>query len=827
MEKIPEQPDLEENYSNLDESSIDDILQDLEQTLKEMEEAEEAQLKSMDEVEEKNLRECALKSMSTIGEKPEDLIEFKLNDVERQSVEESQSIQLFPVASEKTQNVTKFPGFSTKEDTGHPQHIYNQNFAKNRTDINNNAGVYIETPSKAETVYNKVVSMYPISFPSTNANIKQIGSMNPICLSTRNNINQNTEIVKATVPETHRNDREFSMSSISENDISETEINRCHLKHLKTIPEHTTSSYCRTVVEYYEKLHFRSTNNSENTLAKLRRSRSRQRRSSSSDYKRYRRRSSSKYKRSRRSRSRESFKIRYPRSPRKRSPSSEYRSASYRYNIKKTIRHKSRSRSRESLRYSRRSSSFESRRRYHRSPSTRHDNPRRYCNKRSSSRESRTSKKLRVDKYKRDRESSEEIPQKKRKQEIDLRRVLNYYKSKRASKESETIKPEESKKTLSLFENYWNKDVLERIGMPGTRVNKETMTDEVVISEKKGPPVDKECQTDANMITDFGTQTLPCIIHQAVEEIIEILSDDDNGEPAQETGGDQVAPIPVAIAKEGTVILKITFETILVEAKSYYPNHQKFLEHLEEIRSISPFFKASYFNNYLYIWTTKYFGEWIMEFLATFKYQPNKIISIVFSDNPPESSEYKEIKDKTAKKLLNSGMSKVRLIFMKLTGYQQKLNENNYKSVIQKIRKLTAVNDNFKNILQESNIMYSNNTIKIISNTSMEYTKRLKELVNTFNFNNFKGLKLSIFDYYVKLKVIGVKYETTIEQLDKVLQMCLQKTCLQVANWFVAEYKSPSIFVYVPRKDADFIKTNPKFVVKGKFIIIFDFVDRN
>lgn len=346
-----------------------------------------------------------------------------------------------------------------------------------------------------------------------------------------------------------------------------------------------------------------------------------------------------------------------------------------------------------------------------------------------------------------------------------------------------------------------------------------------MISEKKDPLVDKECQTDLSILTDFGTQTLPCIIHQAVEEVIEIESDDDGSEESAESE----PALPVAIEKQGSVILKITFETILGKDKSYYTNHQQFLEHLEDMRSIAPFFQASYFNNYLYIWTTSYFGQWIMKFLATFKYKPNKIIDVAFSEGPPESSEYKQIKAKPIKKALNNDMTKIRLIFIKLaSGSQTELiTDRNYKVVMQKIRKLTGVNENFKNILQESNMIYSNNTVRIIAQTSMLHAKQLKDLLSSFNSNSFSGFKLSVFDGYVKLQVIGVTYETTIEQLQKVLLSCLQKTCLKITDWFVAEYKKGQIFVYVPKKDADFIKTNKKFVVKGKFIIMFDFVDQN
>lgn len=343
--------------------------------------------------------------------------------------------------------------------------------------------------------------------------------------------------------------------------------------------------------------------------------------------------------------------------------------------------------------------------------------------------------------------------------------------------------------------------------------------------EKKDPPVDKETQTDSTLFTDFGTQTLPCIIHQAVEEIIEIISDDDS-ELVKAQNIEKESENPESM--KGTVIIKLTFKTIFTKNESYYPNYQKFLEHLSEIRSVEPFFQTSYFNNYLYLWSTAYFGKWIMEFLATFKYKPHTIINIEYSDGPPESSsEYKPIKLKTAKKSVDVNSTKMRLIFMKLTGTNKKtFTESNYKTVIQKIRKVISVNENFKNILQENKTVFSVNTVKLVAETTLEQAKRFKDLVSSYYSDIFSGLTLNIFDHYVKLKVIGVTYETTIDQLEKVLHSCLQKTCLKVTNWFVAEYKSPSIFVYVPKKDADFIKTNNKFVVKGKFIIMFDFVDQ-
>lgn len=349
---------------------------------------------------------------------------------------------------------------------------------------------------------------------------------------------------------------------------------------------------------------------------------------------------------------------------------------------------------------------------------------------------------------------------------------------------------------------------------------------EVVIADKKGSPVDKEVQTCSSDLVEMSTQTLPCIIHQAVEEVIEILSDDDaQVKPAEIIQVDFPPTSPSNTEDaEGSVILKITFETILTEPRTYFTNHQKFLECLEEVLSVAPFFKASYFHNYLYIWSTKYYGRWIVDFLETFKYQQYKIISTEYADKPPESSEYLEIKE-TPIKRTDVELTKIRLIFMVISGMNDRLITNtNYNALIANIRKYTALNENLKNILQNSKIVYTKNNINMIASTSMDHAKKFKELVNSFHGKNFLGLKLSIFDYYVKLKVVGVTFETKIEQLEKVLNICVQNTCLKVCNWFVAEYKDHSIFVYVPRKDADFIRNNPKFILKGKFVIIFEFV---
>lgn len=286
--------------------------------------------------------------------------------------------------------------------------------------------------------------------------------------------------------------------------------------------------------------------------------------------------------------------------------------------------------------------------------------------------------------------------------------------------------------------------------------------------------------------------------------------------------------IPVSLTEEESVILKITFENNLQEAKTYYSNHQRFLEYLEDVRSVPPYYQASYFNNFLYIWTTKYSGQWIIEFLTTFEYKPNKLISIEYREKAEETTEYKQIKDKLPQQTLGIDVTKVRFIFMKISSSQMQYNsEEFFKPAIEKIRKLTTINDDFTNILQENNIIYSKDIIQIIAKTSMAHANRLRDLLNTFHSNVFPSLKLRIFDDYVKVNVVGVTFTTTVDKLEKVLTICLRKTSLNISEWFVAEYKEPSIFIYVPKQDAEVLKLCPKFLLKGKFIIKFIFIDQN
>lgn len=285
--------------------------------------------------------------------------------------------------------------------------------------------------------------------------------------------------------------------------------------------------------------------------------------------------------------------------------------------------------------------------------------------------------------------------------------------------------------------------------------------------------------------------------------------------------------IPGHIEETGTIILKFTFETILRE-ETYYTNHLRLLRFLEDVRSKPPYYKASYLQNCLYIWTAKFCGQWIMDFLTTFKYEPNKIISVEYSEKPPENHKHHQIEDALPHQESLVDDTEVRLIFMKISSTQVNYNSDEfYKPAVHKIQKLTLVNENFKNILQESNIVYSRNMVHIIARTSMQHTKHLRDLLNSFHSDIFPSLQLNIFDDYVKLSVIGVIFETSLDKLEKVLSICLRKTSITIADWFVAEYKESSIFIYVPRKDADFLKLNPKFLLKGKFIIKFNIVDQN
>lgn len=206
-------------YSNIEylpEESIEEILHDLEETLLEMENEEAvAKQKTMEE-EEKNLRECALKSMLTgVDKNNEDLIEFSLNEIERQTVDSQCSTKdpLFPVTDESTRNDGKFPSFSVRRDAHvFPIHISSipKDSLDQKTDINNNQGGQFQ---KAVTVYNKVASISPIFFSAIS----------------------NQQVKK---PQNRREEKELSYSSISDKDISDREsICKPKRKKLKSIKE--------------------------------------------------------------------------------------------------------------------------------------------------------------------------------------------------------------------------------------------------------------------------------------------------------------------------------------------------------------------------------------------------------------------------------------------------------------------------------------------------------------------------------------------------------------------------------------------------------------
>lgn len=183
----------DQSLEDLTEDSIEELLTDLVATLKEMEE-ETKQQKS--EEEEKNLREFALKSMTGTDK---DVIEFTLNETERQSVELQNTVkeQRFVVASNESAHIgthTHFPGSSTNEDTNHSESIPTY-----QDDHNNNKVVSVP---KATTVYNQVASIDPLMYSNTQQTVKYTNHKE----ASNNN---------------HKEHDEFSMSSISDGDMSD------------------------------------------------------------------------------------------------------------------------------------------------------------------------------------------------------------------------------------------------------------------------------------------------------------------------------------------------------------------------------------------------------------------------------------------------------------------------------------------------------------------------------------------------------------------------------------------------------------------------------
>lgn len=164
------------NLAELPDDSIEEILLDLEKTLREIDHENQAQKESIDDAEEQNLRECALKTMSSIVDKNnEDLIECSLNEAERQSVESqcpAKMTQRFPVVS-TSNDAGSFPSTSSIKD------------AINKIAVPGNM-----IPA---TVYNRVASINPM-------------------------FSQQPATSRVTLP--NLQDDQFSMSSISDNELT-------------------------------------------------------------------------------------------------------------------------------------------------------------------------------------------------------------------------------------------------------------------------------------------------------------------------------------------------------------------------------------------------------------------------------------------------------------------------------------------------------------------------------------------------------------------------------------------------------------------------------
>lgn len=118
------------NLNDLSEPEINALLMKLEATLKDMEENEtqhnSRDSEIVDDDEEQTLRDIALKS--TNEKATEDLIEFTLNEIERESVERQSSsgVNRFPVTTKEDEGNIKFPAISSNAD------------ASMEIDINNN-----------------------------------------------------------------------------------------------------------------------------------------------------------------------------------------------------------------------------------------------------------------------------------------------------------------------------------------------------------------------------------------------------------------------------------------------------------------------------------------------------------------------------------------------------------------------------------------------------------------------------------------------------------------------------------------------------------------
>lgn len=165
------------NLDDLPESTISTMLEELESTLRELEDQElqvqDSGNRVIDDVEEQELREFALNSMSAVEKDNEDLIEFTLNEIERQSVESPEDFeQKFPITLENKPDENRFPTTSSNLDAS----------ANIFEDKNNNSKINAElkeSASKSEKSDEEEISNLSLS-EEENKDIKDLEQLSEV-----------------------------------------------------------------------------------------------------------------------------------------------------------------------------------------------------------------------------------------------------------------------------------------------------------------------------------------------------------------------------------------------------------------------------------------------------------------------------------------------------------------------------------------------------------------------------------------------------------------------------------------------------------------------
>lgn len=240
-----------------------------------------------------------------------------------------------------------------------------------------------------------------------------------------------------------------------------------------------------------------------------------------------------------------------------------------------------------------------------------------------------------------------------------------------------------------------------------------------------------------------------------------------------------------------------------------------FLQYLEDSLGFCIFGNASYSNNILCLQVTKIIGTWIISFLDNFTFHNLPIKTIQLSDKNEEFSNFSKIIGKQIR--MNDSLLKKRMILMTI---KSKPNTD-FQKLLNLLRKYTATNKEVHALLNDENIIYFQNTMRIIGNTSMKEVKILKELVNTANLD---GLRMTIFDYYVKLMVNGIPFNTSISDLKALIKKGIEKMHLSIKEWFIAKYENNSIYIFVPKQ---ILKIILKVFIFDTFeFVTFEFVEQ-